>query len=89
MTNRIMSPTAAQAHAKRIVRSRYKAIRLGKRVEDPKILADRIAALLKDAAQDNPGPWNEEWADYVLSRAGQRYTQLCKVAPIREKAGAA
>lgn len=80
-----MSPAAAQAHARRAIRSRYKAIRLGKRVEDPKILASRLVVLLEDAAQDNPGPWSEEWADYVLSNAGQRYTQLCKVAPIRER----
>lgn len=80
-----MSPTAAQAHAKRIVRSRFKAIRLGKRVEDPKILAGRLVVLLDAAAQGNPGPWSEEWAEYVLSHAGQRYLDLCKVAPIPQR----
>jgi hypothetical protein len=88
MTERTMSPTAAQAHAKRIVRSRFKAIRLGKRVESPHILAGRLIVLLEDAARDNPGPWSAEWAEYVLHHAGQQYERLCEVAPIREQVSA-
>jgi hypothetical protein len=83
-----MSPAAAQAYAKRAIRSRYKAIRLGKRVEDPSILAGRLVVLLEDAAADNPGPWSEEWAEYVLDHAGKQYLRFCKTNPIREKAGA-
>ena len=88
MTDRAMSPTAAQAHARRIVRSRYKAVRQGKRVDSPHILADRLVSLLQDAANDNPGPWSEEWAEYVLSHAGEQYLRFCKVAPIPTKVGA-
>lgn len=88
MTERAMSPTAAQAHARRTIRRRYKMLREGKRVDSPKILADRLVVLLKDAAQDDPGAWSEEWAEYVLSHAGEQYLRFCKVAPLPAIAGA-
>lgn len=88
MTERRMSTAAANARTRVVIRRRYKSLRLGKRVDSPRILAGRLVALLEDAAQDNPGPWSEEWAEYVLSHAGEQYLKFCKVAPIPEKAGA-
>lgn len=53
--------------------------------DSPHVFAGRLVALLEDAAQDNPGPWSDEWADHVLNHAWQQYLRLCEVAPIREQ----
>jgi hypothetical protein len=56
-----MSPTAAAAHAKRIVKSRFKALRMDPRpvaavkVDPPHIFAGRIYGLLEQASTRDPG----------------------------------
>jgi hypothetical protein len=73
---------------RREIRARYKALRLNEQVEPPEVLAGELVKLLKVAAHDNPGEWSEAYAELVLSRFSRRYLDLCRVAPIRAKAGA-
>lgn len=89
MTERRLSPTAATAQAKKAMRNRLKIQRLDKQpVDSPHVFAGRIAALLKAASHDNPGEWSEAYTEHVINRFSDRYIELCRVAPIPQKAGA-
>lgn len=94
MTDRTMSPTAAATHARKAVRARFKILRQDPRpvvevkVDSPHVFAGRIASLLKDAASDHPGEWSESYTEFVVNRFADRYVELCRVAPLVEKAGA-
>lgn len=85
MAERTMSPTATQAHAKRIMRSRYKALRLGKRVDSPAILAGRLVAYATETAKAYPvDPPSPAYREYIESHFHERFIELCKLAPIAE-----
>lgn len=88
MSDRTMSPTAAQAHARRIVRRRYKAIREGKRVDSPHILADRLTEYAKATAAAYPVEPSRAYAEYVQASFHEKFIELCRTAPLSEKAGA-
>lgn len=91
MTERRMSPTAANARVRRAIRDRFKILRTDSRsvqeirVDSPLLFAGRIASLLKDASADNPGEWSEAYCEFVINRFADRYVELCRVAPIRER----
>lgn len=82
MTERTMSPSAAQAHAKRAIRSRYKAIRLGKRVESPQILAVRLAGYAEATSKAFPVEPSKAYREYVETTFHERYIELCRTTPL-------
>lgn len=82
MSERTMSPTAAQAHAKRIVRSRYKSIRLGKRVESPRILAVRLAGYAEATSKAFPVEPSKAYREYVEATFHERFIELCRTTPV-------
>lgn len=88
MTERRLSPTAATAQARRATRRRFKCLREDKRpvhripVDSPRVFAGRIAALLQEAAYDNPGVWSDAYVEFVMNRFADKYVELCRVAPI-------
>ena len=85
---RTRSPTAAEAHARRIVRNRYKSIRLGKRVDSPQILAGRLVAYAEDTAVAYPVEPSRAYAEWVQTNFHEKFVELCRTAPLAEKAGA-
>jgi hypothetical protein len=85
MTDRRLSPTAANAQARRATRTRFKLLRLGKRADPAAVFAGRIAGLLEAAAYDNPGEWSDSYTEFVINRFADRYVELCRVAPIPTK----
>lgn len=77
-----MSPTAAQAHARRIVRRRYRALRLGKRVESPAIVADRLVSYLSATAEAFPVDPSPAYRAYVENAFADRFFELCQHSPV-------
>lgn len=78
MTERRLSPTAANAQAKKAAKNRFKLIRLGQRADSPYVFAGRIASLLKQASHDCPDEFSEAYADWVLSQFDARCHELQK-----------
>ena len=94
MTERRLSPTAANATARKAMRNRMKILRQDSRpvqeirgIDSPEVFAGRIAALLKAASGDNPGEWSEAYTEHVMNRFADRYVELARVAPLPAKAG--
>lgn len=92
MTERRLSPAAATAQAKRATKTRFKILRQDSRpvqeirgIDSPHVFAGRIAALLKAASGDHPGEWSEAYSEHVINRFSDRYVELARVAPIRER----
>ena len=83
MTERRLSPTAANAQAKKAAKNRFKLIRLGQRADSPQVFAGRIASLLEAASGDNPGEWSTAYTEHVINRFTDRYVELDRVAPLR------
>lgn len=95
MTERHLSPTAANASAKKAARNRFKIIRQDSRpvheirgIDSPHVFAGRIAALLKAASSDHPGEWSPAYTEHVINRFADRYVELCRVAPLVEEVAA-
>lgn len=90
MTERRLSPTAANTRAKKAVRTRMKLLRLGefKAVDSQHVFAGRIVSLLEMASHDNPGEWSEAYTEHVINRFADRYVELSRVAPVPARAGA-
>lgn len=86
MTNRTKSPTAAKTRARIVIRQRMKAVREGKRVDSPHILASRLVSLIETASADNPGEWSDSYCEWVINQFADRYVELCRVVPIPVKA---
>lgn len=82
-----MSPTAAQAQARRLIRTRFKSLRLGVPVESPRVVADRLVTYAQATAKAFPVEPNDAYRQYVQNAFSDRYLELCKVAPIPAKAG--
>lgn len=88
MTDRRLSPTAAQSYARRAVRQRMRALRLDPRhvskvkVDSHHVFAGRLVALLTAASHDNPGVWSEAYSEHVLAQFSDQYLRLCEVAPL-------
>lgn len=87
MSERTMSPTAAQAHARRIVRRRYKAIREGKRVDSPHILAGRLTEYAKATAAAYPVEPSRAYAEWVQTNFHEKFVELCRVSPVAAEVG--
>lgn len=91
MSERRMSPTAATAQAKKATKNRFKILRTDSRsvaeikVDSPHVFAGRIHALLQAASADNPGEWSEAYCEWVINQFADKYVELCRVAPIRER----
>ena len=87
MTERRMSPTAANSRARKAMRNRMRLLRLGetKAIDSPHVFAGRIASLLTAASHDNPGEWSEAYSEHVINRFADRYVELCRVAPLLEE----
>lgn len=78
-----MSPTAAAAHARRAIRSRCKALRLGATVEPPSIFAGRLGNYAVATAQAFPVPPSQAYAEFVEAQFSDRFLALCKVNPVK------
>ena len=89
MTERRMSPTAASSRARKAMKARMKLLRLGetKAVDSQHVFAGRIVSLLQAASHDHPGEWSEAYAEHVINRFADRYVELCRIAPLIQKAG--
>lgn len=90
MTERRMSPAAANSRAKKAMKTRMKLMRLGetKALDSQHVFAGRIVSLLEMASHDNPGEWSPAYTEHVINRFSDRYVELARVAPIPAKAGA-
>jgi hypothetical protein len=94
MTDRRLSPTAANSRVKAAMRNRFKILRKDPRpvaqikVDSQRVFAGRIVSLLEAAASDHPGEWSTSYAEWVVDNFADRYVELSRVAPIPEKAGA-
>ena len=92
MTERRLSPTAANSRAKKAVRNRMKILREDKRpvreirgIDSQHVFAGRIVSLLEQASHDHPGEWSPAYTEHVINRFADRYVELCRVAPIHEQ----
>ena len=92
MSEQTLSPNVARNRVNRAVKTRMKILRTDSRpvgeikgIDSPHVFAGRIAALLKQASGDNPGEWSEAYTEHVINRFADRYVELCRVAPIRER----
>ena len=89
MTDRRLSPTAANSRAKKAMRTRMRLLRLGetKALDSQEVFAGRIVSLLEAASSDNPGEWSEAYTAWVMDNFADRYVELSRVAPLPAKAG--
>lgn len=89
MSERRLSPTAANAQVRKATKVRLKILRLDPRpvnaikVDSSHVFAGRIVSLLEAASHDHPGEWSPAYAEHVINRFADRYVELCRVAPIR------
>ena len=79
---RTMSPTAAQAHARKAIRRRFKLLREGKRVDSPHILAGRLVAYAEDTAVAFPVEPSKAYRQYVEAAFHERFIELCRTTPV-------
>ena len=86
MTERRLSPTAANSRAKKAMRNRMRLLRLGetKAIDSQRVFAGRLVSLLEAASHDHPGEWSPAYTEHVVNRFADRYIELDRVAPIRE-----
>lgn len=87
MSDRVMSPVAAEKHARRIIRDRYRLARLGKPVDSPAVLADRLLALAEATAKAYPVAPSNVYREHVHYTFSQRFLELCASYPVPVKAG--
>lgn len=89
MTDRRLSPTAANTRARKAYRNRMKLLRLGdtKALDSQKVFAGRIVSLLEAASSDHPGEWSPSYTEWVVNNFADRYVELSRVAPLHEMAG--
>lgn len=73
---RTMSPTAAQAHAKRIVRRRFKMLRENKRVDSPAVLASRLTEYARATAEAHPVEPSKAYAEWVHANFHEKFMEL-------------
>lgn len=85
MTDRRLSPTAANSRAKKAMRTRMRLLRLGetKALDTQAVFAGRIVSLLEMASHDNPGDWSPAYAEHIINRFADRYVELARVAPLK------
>lgn len=90
MTERRLSPTAANSRARKAARTRMRLLRVGetKALDSQHVFAGRIVSLLEAASHDHPGEWSPAYCEFVMSRFADRYVELSRVAPLPVKAGA-
>lgn len=85
MTERRLSPTAANSRARKAVRARMKLLRLGQTnaLDSQHVFAGRIVSLLEAASADHPGEWSPAYTEHVINRFADRYVELARVAPLK------
>lgn len=89
MSDRVMSPTAAAAHARRTIRTRYKALRLGKRVDPPKVLADRLITYAEATSLAFPVEPSNAYREHVEAAFSTRFLALSATNPVAVRRGQA
>ena len=87
MTERRLSPTAANSQARKAMKTRMRLLRLGevKAIDSQHVFAGRLVSLLQMASSDHPGEWSPAYTEHVINRFADRYVELCRVAPILEE----
>jgi hypothetical protein len=76
------------SQARKAIRQRYKALRLNDTVDPEQVFAGQLLDLINSGDYDGPGEWSEPFAEFIINRFTDQYVALCRVAPLREKAGA-
>ena len=79
------SPAVASKRANQAARQRFKAEREGKQVESAAAHADRLVAILTPAAQSDPAPASQAYAQYVTTAFSNRFLSLCSAYPVRAR----
>ena len=85
MTTRTMSPTAAQAHARRAIRQRMKNMRENKRVDPPQVFADRLSAYAAATAAAFPSAPSKAYRQHVEAQFHYKFLELCRTTPVEAR----
>jgi hypothetical protein len=87
MSDRVMSPIAAEKHALRLIRERYKKVRRGERVDPPAIVAERLITFSLATARKFPVEPSVVYEERVRDLYARRFLELCASYPVPVKAG--